>query len=69
MIFRNSFPGQGKEELFQHPFWLDTYYNSMTGKFHFAKSDDELDRFNFLVPMTPDEHGQYKVKLINSFMI
>ena len=37
-----------------HHFWLDTYYDPDTGKFHFAKSGDLVDKFNFIVSMTPD---------------
>ena len=53
------FLGKYSEDLFQHRFWLDTYYNPKTGKFHFAKSDDEVDKFNFLVPMTPPYYTVY----------
>ena len=48
------FSGGHSNELFGHPFWLDTYYNTENGKFHFVKSGDLVDRFNFIVPMTPD---------------
>ena len=46
--------GKYSDDLFMHPFWLDTYYDQVTGKFHFTKSGDLVDKFNFIVPMVPD---------------
>ena len=53
--------GKYSEDMFYNRFWLDTYYNPVTGKFHFTKSDDEVGKFNFLVPMTPGSNGDYTV--------
>ena len=39
------------DEFFQAEFWLDTYYNTKTGKFQFVKTDDELEKFDFLLPV------------------
>ncbi len=35
----NLFSIDNHDPMFQGEFWLDTYYNTSTGKFHFTKSD------------------------------
>ena len=46
--------GRHSDELFNHHFWLDTYYDPDTGKFHFAKSGDRVDQFSFIDTMITD---------------
>ena len=46
--------GRHSDELFNHHFWLDTYYDPDTGKFHFANSGDRVDQFSFIDTMITD---------------
>ena len=36
---------------FMEEFWLDTYYDTKTETFRFAKSNEDLANFNFIVPV------------------
>jgi hypothetical protein len=40
-------------DIFDHDFWMDTYYDAHTGKFRFKASDDEIEKFGFISPARP----------------
>ena len=64
----DDFLGTDSEEFFTAEFWLDTYYDTRTGKFRFAKTDDELEKFDFLIPVSNQLYVFRSIELITFYM-